>query len=130
LNTDCGVVAKLSGKLVGAAWTRIIPAYGHLDESTPELAISILPNYRSQGVGTLLMNHLFDHVTSEKDDQPRAFVVPPYIEMILKDSGVLDAFLKQPDYLKREQLNKIELAKKEETKINRIQKLVAELEGK
>ena len=47
-----------------------------------------------------------------------------------KDGGVLEAFLKQPDYLKREQVNRIELAKKEETKTNWIQKLIAELRGK
>jgi len=70
------------------------------------------------------------HITLEKDDQPRIFVVPPYLEIILKDNDVLDAFLKQPDYLKREQVNKIELAKKEETKTNRIQKLISELRGK
>lgn len=70
------------------------------------------------------------HVTLEKDDQPRIFTVPAYLEMVLKDGGVLEAFLKQPDYLKREQVNKIELAKKEETKANRIQKLVAELAAK
>ena len=69
------------------------------------------------------------HVTLEKDDKPRVFSVPAYLEAILKDSGVLEAFLKQPDYLKREQANKIELAKKEETKNNRIQKLIAELGG-
>ena len=70
------------------------------------------------------------HVTLEKDDQPRVFVIPAYLETILKDSGVLEVFLRQPDYLKREQVNKIELAKKEETKANRIQKLVDELGGK
>lgn len=42
------------------------------------------------------------HVTLEKDDQPRIFVIPPYLETIFKDNVVLDAFLKQPDYLKRE----------------------------
>jgi ribosomal protein S18 acetylase RimI-like enzyme len=63
LNTDCGVVAEDSdngGKIVGAAWTRIIPAYGNLDENTPELAISNLPEYRGQGIGTMLMNMLFE----------------------------------------------------------------------
>jgi len=69
------------------------------------------------------------HVTLEKDDQPRVFAVPDYLETILKESGALEAFMKQPDYLKREQVNKIELAKKEETKNNRIQKLIAELGG-
>lgn len=69
------------------------------------------------------------HVTLEKDEQPRIFKVPAYLETILKDGGVLEAFLKQPDYLKREQINKIELAKKEEIKSNRIQKLITELGG-
>ena len=45
LDTDRGVVAEQDGKLIGAAWTRIIPAYGHLDENTPELAISVLKIY-------------------------------------------------------------------------------------
>ncbi len=67
------------------------------------------------------------HVALEKNEQPRIFTIPAYLETILKDSGVLEVFLKQPDYLKREQVNKIELAKKEETKVNRIQKLILEL---
>ena len=67
------------------------------------------------------------HVTLEKDEQPRIFTAPAYLETILKDGGVLEAFLKQPDYLKREQINKIELAKKDETKANRIQKLIFDL---
>ena len=57
---DIGAVAETEGKLVGAAWTRIIPAYGHIDDNTPELAISVLPEYRGQNIGTLLMNRLFD----------------------------------------------------------------------
>ena len=68
------------------------------------------------------------HVSLEKDDQSRVFVAPAYLETVLKDGGVFDAFLNQPDYLKREQVNKIELAKKEETKTNRIQKLISELQ--
>ena len=78
----------------------------------------------SKDIGDIL------HVTLEKDDQPRVFIVPQYLETVFRDSGVLDAFLKQPDYLKREQVNKIELAKKEETKTNRIQKLIEELKRK
>ena len=48
---DCGVVAEYGGKIIGAAWTRIIPAYGHIDDKTPELAISVLPKFRGQGIG-------------------------------------------------------------------------------
>jgi len=57
---DCGVVAEQDGKTIGAAWTRIIPAYGHIDEQTPELAISVLSEYRGQGVGAKLMGRLFN----------------------------------------------------------------------
>ena len=67
------------------------------------------------------------HITLEKDDRPRVVVIPPYIEVMLEESGVLESFLEQPDYLKREQINKIELSKREETKENRIQKLIKEL---
>ena len=57
---DCGVVAEVDGQVVGAAWTRIIPAYGNIDDKTPELAISVLPNYRGQDIGTNLMTYLFE----------------------------------------------------------------------
>jgi len=70
------------------------------------------------------------HVELERDDQPRAFAVPPYLEATLKEGGVLEAFLGQPNYMKREQVNVIELAKKDETKANRIAKLISELGGK
>lgn len=66
-------------------------------------------------------------VTLELDTKERKFVVPPYIEKELQAAGVLDTYLKQPDYLKREQVNYIEVAKKEETKINRIKKLTERL---
>ena len=60
VRSDLGVVAELDGEIVGAAWTRIIPAFGHLDDDTPELAISVLPQNRGKGVGTIMMLHLFD----------------------------------------------------------------------
>lgn len=69
------------------------------------------------------------HVTVEKDEQPRVFATPAHLETVFRDNGVLEVFLKQPDYLKREQINQIELAKKEETKTNRLNKLIAELKG-
>jgi len=57
---DCGVVMESDGKAVGAAWARIIPAYGHIDDDTPELAVSVLPEYRGQGIGTTMLNRLFE----------------------------------------------------------------------
>lgn len=56
---DLGAVAELNGQVIGAAWTRIIPAFGHIDTDTPELAISILPEFRGYGIGTKLLEKLF-----------------------------------------------------------------------
>lgn len=67
------------------------------------------------------------HVTLEKDIKERKYIVPVHIEKALKESGVLEQYLKQPDYLKREQVNFIEVAKKEETKQNRLNKLITML---
>jgi len=57
---DCGAIAEIENKIAGAAWTRIIPAYGHIDDNTPELAIAVLPEYRGQGVGTAMLTRLFE----------------------------------------------------------------------
>ena len=70
------------------------------------------------------------YVTLEKDNRKREFITPSYIEVYLKSAGVLDIFLERPDYEKREQVNQIELAKKEETKINRINTLIKRLNEK
>jgi hypothetical protein len=67
------------------------------------------------------------YVTLEKDNRKREFITPSYMEVYLKSAGVLDIFLERPDYEKREQVNHIELAKKEETKINRINTLIKRL---
>ena len=62
---DCGVVAEIEGKIVGMAWTRIIPAYGNIDTETPELAISVLPEYRNMSIGSKLMLFLFEELTKK-----------------------------------------------------------------
>ena len=67
------------------------------------------------------------HVTLGRDTKERVFSMPGYIEDSLRDAGVLELFFRQPDYLKREQVNHIEIAKKEETKTNRIQALIKRL---
>lgn len=54
---DC-LVAEAEGTVVGAAWSRIMEDYGHIDSSTPSLAISMLPGYRGLGIGTQLLNGL------------------------------------------------------------------------
>lgn len=56
---DLGVVAEVNKQVVGVAWTRIISGFGSIDRMTPELAISLLPEFRQYGIGTQLMMKLF-----------------------------------------------------------------------
>jgi len=60
----------------------------------------------------------------------RNIIVPDYITKNLEEHGMLNTFLIQPDYMKREQLNYIEIAKKEETRTNRVQALIHKLRDK
>ena len=50
------------GEVIGAAWARIMNDYGHIDDETPSLAISLLPGYRGQGTGTKLMSALLEEL--------------------------------------------------------------------
>lgn len=55
---DVSYVAEVDGNVVGAVWTRIINDYGHVDEATPSLSISLLKEYRNLGIGTELMKRI------------------------------------------------------------------------
>ena len=52
---DCCMVAEEDGRIVGAAWTRLMKDYGYVDDETPSFAISLYREYRGQGIGTKLM---------------------------------------------------------------------------
>lgn len=55
---DICYVTEVEGKVVGAVWTRIINDYGHIDDETPSLSISLLKEYRNLGIGTKLMKQI------------------------------------------------------------------------
>ena len=55
---DYCLVADDAGHVVGAAWTRIMDDYGHIDDETPSLAMSVLKNHRGQGIGADLLREL------------------------------------------------------------------------
>lgn len=57
-NADYCLVAEDDGRVVGAAWTRIMNDYGHVDEDTPSFAISLYKEYRGKGIGTQLMREM------------------------------------------------------------------------
>ena len=55
---DIAFVADVDGKIVGAIWVRIMNDYGHVDDNTPSLAISLYKEYRGKGIGTALMKEM------------------------------------------------------------------------
>ncbi len=52
------LVAEADGKIIGAVWARVMKDYGHIDDDTPSLAISLYPEYRNQGIGTEMMRQM------------------------------------------------------------------------
>jgi len=58
LKDDWGLVAEVDGRVVGAVWVRIMKDYGHIDDETPSLAISLYKEYRDLGIGTAMMKEM------------------------------------------------------------------------
>ena len=58
LKDDWGLAAEVDGKVVGAVWVRIMNDYGHIDDETPSLAISLYKEYRGFGIGTAMMKEM------------------------------------------------------------------------
>ncbi|MCR5707263.1 MAG: GNAT family N-acetyltransferase [Ruminococcus sp.] len=61
---DVAFAAESGGKVVGAAWSRIMNDYGHINDDTPSLAISLYKEYRGIGIGTELMRALLGELKS------------------------------------------------------------------
>lgn len=69
------------------------------------------------------------HIILKKYEGKREVIIPAYISKVLEENSILNEFLNQPDYIKREQINFVELAKKEETKNNRLNTLVNKIKS-
>ena len=62
---DRCLVAEIDGKIVGAVWTRVMNDYGHIDDRTPSLAISLYKEYRGLGIGTELLRQMLEKLRQE-----------------------------------------------------------------
>jgi ribosomal protein S18 acetylase RimI-like enzyme len=65
MEADRCIVAKKGTRAVGAVWTRIMNDYGHLDDETPSLAVSLFKEYRDSGIGTVLMKKMLSLLKSQ-----------------------------------------------------------------
>ena len=59
---DKCLVAEVDGTLAGAVWVRIMNDYGHIDDETPSFALSVRKEYRRQGIATVLMKAMLEHL--------------------------------------------------------------------
>ncbi|MBP5348375.1 MAG: GNAT family N-acetyltransferase [Bacteroidaceae bacterium] len=62
---DRCLIAESYGHVVGAIWSRIIDDYGHIDNETPSIAISLYKEYRNKGIGTELLRQMLDLLRNE-----------------------------------------------------------------
>ena len=60
LPDDFCLVAEADDKIVGAIWSRIINDYGHIDDETPSIAISLYKEYRNKGIGSDLLKRMLE----------------------------------------------------------------------
>jgi ribosomal protein S18 acetylase RimI-like enzyme len=62
-------VEELTSKPVGAVWIRLFTSenrgYGYVADDVPELSIALLAEYRNQGIGTGLLNHLINETRNQ-----------------------------------------------------------------
>ena len=59
---DRAFAAVAEGRVAGAVWLRIMDDYGHVDSETPSFALSLLPEFRGQGLGTALLHAMLDQL--------------------------------------------------------------------
>ena len=59
---DICFVAEVKGKVVGAVWVRVIDDYGHIDDDTPSLSISVYKGYRNLGIGKALIKNVLEEL--------------------------------------------------------------------
>lgn len=64
---DRCLVALEGDKVIGAVWCRLLngnpKGYGYVNDGSPELTIALYPEYRGQGIGTMLLRKLVQQAT-------------------------------------------------------------------
>ena len=55
LPDDLAVVTAADGRVVGACWARTTDGYGHIDDETPSLSVSLYEEHRGKGLGGAMM---------------------------------------------------------------------------
>ena len=98
-----GVITECAGKPIGAAWLRLLQGdqagYGHIADHIPELAISVLPEFRGRGVGSAMLGELMRVATqtfaaislsvSPANPARRLYVRYGFQDAVIRDDSVI-----------------------------------------
>nr|WP_300359734.1 GNAT family N-acetyltransferase [Fusobacterium sp.] len=57
---DVALVVEIDEKIIGMIWSRIMNDYGHIDEETPSLAMSITKEFQNKKIGTILLGKMLE----------------------------------------------------------------------
>ena len=97
---DHCIVAESGGKVVGAVWTRIVEDYGHVDNDTPSLAISVLEEYRCRGIGTHLLRNMIELLKEQGYKRVSLSVQKAnYAVQMYKDAGFMTIRETEEEYI-------------------------------
>jgi len=101
---DYCLVAEVEGIIIGAVWVRIlageIKGYGNIDDRTPEFAISLIKEYRNQGIGTALMKKMIEYLKENRYKQTSLSVAKDnYAVRLYKNLGFKIIAENKEDYL-------------------------------
>ena len=69
LKDDYSFCALIDEKIIGAVWVRNINGFGKIDNSTPELSISLYEEYRNLGIGTSLIKRILEFLKTKNYKQ-------------------------------------------------------------
>ena len=62
---DYCLVLEIANITVGAIWIRFLKnGYGYINDTIPELCMSLLKDFRNQGLGSLLIKRMLDDIKS------------------------------------------------------------------
>jgi len=66
-SSDLCLVAEYQGCIIGAVWTRVLKEYekgfGFVDDETPEICMSVLPEFRNKSIGTALLKSILEQLS-------------------------------------------------------------------
>ena len=99
-DSDHCLVAEADGKVVGAIWARIMDDYGHVDDETPSLSLSLFKEYRGRGIGTQLLAKMLE-MLKERGYQKTSLSVQKanYAVRMYRKAGFQVSIDKEEEYI-------------------------------